>query len=35
MNFLPSSASLIPNVDIIEENMTLVLKKIEEARSQI
>jgi len=34
MNFLPSSASLIPNVDIIEENMTIVFKKIEEVRSK-
>ena len=33
MNFLPSSASLIPNVDIIEENMTTIIKIIEERRS--
>ena len=33
MNFLPSSASLIPNIDIIEENMTVILTKIEESRS--
>ena len=33
MNFLPSSASLIPNVDIIEENMTKIIKIIEEGRS--
>ena len=33
MNFLPSSASLIPNIDVIEENMTLVLTEIEKSRS--
>ena len=33
MNFLPSSASLIPNIDVIEENMTLILAEIEKSRS--
>ena len=32
MNFLPSSASLIPNIDVIEENMTLMLTEIEKSR---
>ena len=29
VNFLPSSASLIPKIDLIEENLTIVLNEME------
>ena len=29
VNYLPSSASLIPKIDLIEENLTMVLNEIE------
>ena len=33
-NFLPSAASLIPNIDIIEENLTLVSEEIEKSKNE-
>ena len=34
VNFLPSSASLIPNIDLIEENLTVVLNEIEKFQNE-
>ena len=34
-NFLPSAASLIPNIDLIEENLTVVLNEIEKINDKI
>ena len=34
VNFLPSSASLIPNIDLIEENLTIVLNEIEKFQNE-
>ena len=33
-NFLPSAASLIPNIDVIEENLTIVSNEIEKNNDQ-
>ena len=35
INFLPSAASLIPNIDLIEENLTVVLNEIEKINDKI
>ena len=34
VNYLPSSASLIPKIDLIEENLTIVLNEIEKIHEQ-
>ena len=34
INFLPSAASLIPNIDLIEENLTIVLDEIEKYKNK-
>ena len=34
VNFLPSSASLIPNIDLREENLTVVLNEIEKFQNE-
>jgi hypothetical protein len=34
VNFLPSAASLVPNIDLIEENLTIVLNEIEKFQNE-
>ena len=34
VNFLPSAGSLIPKIDVIEENLTIVLNEIEKINDQ-
>ena len=34
VNFLPSAASLIPKIDLIEENLTKVLNEIEKYKKE-
>ena len=34
VNFLPSAASLIPKIDLIEENLTIVLNEVEKFKKE-
>ena len=34
VNFLPSAASLVPNINLIEENLTIVLDEIEKFNNE-